>query len=433
MSWKLSLFSFVAIPLFIILLSKFATKIKSITFKVQKKTADITHISQEVISNIKLVQTYTMEDKEKEKFAKEMKRNFSFNMIIARLRGTMAAILEQAQGIIVLALMFVGGSMIINTTLTGPELLAYFTGVMLLIDPIQALSNVYVSTQEAMASTERMFEILDEKVHISNSPQAITHSIKGKITFDSVGFTYDSRSKNVLNTINLTANEGEIVALVGLSGAGKSTLINLISRLYDPSQGCVRIDDIDIKTMDLGSLRSQIAMVLQEDMMFRGTIGENIRYGSPNAKEKDIIDAAEKANAMEFISTFPKGLHTKVGDKARRLSGGQKQRISIARAILKNPRILILDEATSSLDSHSESLVQEALNRLMKGRTTIVIAHRLSTIEHANTILVLDKGTIIESGSHHELLKRSGHYKHLYELQFAKKSEKHPIKASSDA
>lgn len=423
MSWKLSLFTFVAIPLFVVMLSYFTTRIKDVTHKVQKKTADITHITQEVISNIKLVQAYTMEGKEKKRFDKEMRRNFNFNMIIARLKASMEAILQQAQGVIILAILFVGGTMVLNNELTGPELLGYYTGVGLLIDPVQALSNVYVAIQQGMASTDRMFEVLDAKVHIQSPEKGASKAFTGNVIFDNVSFTYDEdhKGETVLQNFSLEAKEGEIIALVGLSGAGKSTLISLIPRFYDPSEGSITIDGTNIKDMDLYALRSQIAMVLQEDMMFRGTVSENIRYGTPHAKEKDIIQAAKQANAWEFIQDLPSGLRTKVADKGRRLSGGQKQRISIARAILRNPRILILDEATSALDSKSETLVQEALNKLMKDRTTFVIAHRLSTIMHADKIVVLDKGEIVEVGTHQDLIEKEGHYKKLHDLQFSKK------------
>jgi subfamily B ATP-binding cassette protein MsbA len=423
MSWKLSLFTFVAIPLFVFMLSYFTTRIKAVTHKVQKKTADITHITQEVISNIKLVQAYTMEGKEQKRYDKEMRRNFNFNMLIARLKATMEAVLQEAQGVIILAILFVGGTMVLNDELTGPELLGYYTGIGLLIDPVQALSNVYVAIQQGMASTDRMFEVLDAKVHISSPKDGVSKTFSGHVKFDNVSFSYDEHNEGeeVLKDFSLEAKEGEIVALVGLSGAGKSTLISLIPRFYDPSSGSIQIDGVDIKDMNLYALRSQIAMVLQEDMMFRGTVSENIRYGTPHAKEKDIIEAAKQANAWEFINDMPSGLRTKVSDKGRRLSGGQKQRISIARAILRNPRILILDEATSALDSKSETLVQEALNKLMKDRTTFVIAHRLSTIMHADKIVVLDKGEIVEVGTHTDLIQKGGHYKRLHDLQFSKK------------
>jgi subfamily B ATP-binding cassette protein MsbA len=268
-----------------------------------------------------------------------------------------------------------------------------------------------------------MFEVLDAKVHIKSPEKGVSKTFSGHVKFEDVSFSYDEEThgEEVLKNFSLEAKEGEIIALVGLSGAGTSTLISLIPRFYDPSDGRILIDGTDIKEMDLYALRSQIAMVLQEDMMFRGTVSENIRYGTPHAKEKDIIDAAKQANAWEFIKDMPSGLRTKVADKGRRLSGGQKQRISIARAILRNPRILILDEATSALDSKSETLVQEALNKLMKDRTTFVIAHRLSTIMHADKIVVLDKGEIVEVGTHNDLLEKKGHYKRLHDLQFSKK------------
>jgi subfamily B ATP-binding cassette protein MsbA len=264
---------------------------------------------------------------------------------------------------------------------------------------------------------------LDTPVIIQTSALAIKKPIQGKVFFDNVSLSY-IQGNNVLNHISLEVEQDQIVALVGLSGAGKTSLLNLIPRFYDPTQGNVLIDGIDIKNFDIYSLRSQISFVLQEDILFAGTIFDNVRYGTPNATQEEVLTAVKQANAWEFIENLPKGLWSKVGDRGHKLSGGQKQRISIARAILRNPRILLLDEATSALDSQSEKWVQAALEKLMKNRTTFVIAHRLSTVIHAHKIVVLDAGCIVETGSHQELLSKNGHYAKLYQLQFQKTEKK---------
>ena len=422
MNWQLTLFTFVVMPLFVVMIMYFTSLLKRVTFQIQKKSADITHIIQETLSNIKLVQAYTMEQKEENKFIKESMRNFKYNMLNTRYKALMDGIVVMCQGIVFLSVLYLGGHMVTSDSLTGPELISFFTGIALLIDPINVLSKVYVSIQQALVSSERLFEVLDTKTVIQNTENAKEITLKGHVNIHNISFEYSKDSGEILKRLNLEVKEGEVIALVGLSGAGKTTLINLIPRFYDPSSGVITIDGIDLKEFDLHTLRSQIGMVLQDDMLFRGTILENIRYGSPNATETQAIEAAKKANAWEFIVAAKKGIYTKVGDKGNRLSGGQKQRISIARAILRDPKILILDEATSSLDSKSEQWVQEALIKLMKNRTTFVIAHRLSTIMHASKIVVLDKGEIQECGTHHQLLAKKGAYFHLYQMQFHHKT-----------
>lgn len=419
LNWQLTLFALIAMPLFIAIIMYSAERLKKVARQVQRKSADITHIAQETLSNIKLVQAYTMEEKEIDRFERENVRSFNATMKGVAVQSTIEPLVSFLQFAVIAGVIWYGGYQMASGALSGPVLTSFFTGVFLLVDPVLALSKVYSSVQQSMASAERLFEIMDTPPVIRNAPNALKPDhIDGKVTFHHVTFSYHSDERNVLENISLTAKESEIIALVGLSGAGKSTLINLIPRFYDVTDGYIEIDGMDIRTIDIRTLRSFIAIVPQEDILFRGTILENIRYGRPDASQEEVEAAAAKANALEFIEKMPKGWLTKIGDRGIKLSGGQKQRISIARAILVNPRILILDEATSALDSESEALVQDALNNLMKNRTTFVIAHRLSTITHADKIIVLEDGRIIEQGTHKYLVRKNGAYRKLYDIQF---------------
>ncbi len=420
-NWKLTLITCITLPVFFMLIDYYSRKLKKIAKPIQEKQSDISHISQEAISNIKLTQAYTMEAYEYHRMESEQYKNFQFNMMNVRTKANMRSIIVLLQGAVILTLLFFGGRSVSTGGMTGPQLAEFFTGILLLIDPISALSKVIAQIQEASVSLDRVQEVLEAPILIKDSEHAIERDIKGVIEFENVSFQYSKRSTKAIDSFSLTIKKGEMAALVGLSGAGKTTLINFVPRFYDPTEGVLKIDGIDIKDYKLQSLRSQIAMVLQDDIIFHGSILDNIRYGAQEATEAEVIEAAKKANAWEFISEMPEGIHSKAGDRGQRLSGGQKQRISIARAILRNPKILILDEATSALDSKSEHLVQEALNKLMKDRTTLVIAHRLSTILHADKIVVMDHGKIMEVGTHEELLEKGKEYHKLYKMQFKSK------------
>jgi subfamily B ATP-binding cassette protein MsbA len=304
-------------------------------------------------------------------------------------------------------------------TLTSEDFLRFILMLFAMLAPIKTLGTVNITIQNSLAAAERVFNILDSKPDINDKPDAKEiESFSEEIRFDNVSFDYGEESAPVLKNVSFSISKGSVVALVGASGAGKSTIADLIPRFYDTTSGSVKIDGDDIKEFKLSSLRKMMGIVSQDVILFNDTVRNNISYGQPELKESNIISAAKSANAMEFIDSFPKGLDTVIGEKGVTLSGGQKQRLSIARAIIKNPPVLILDEATSSLDTESEKLVQQAIEQLMKDRTVLVIAHRLSTVVNADKIIVLEKGKIIESGNHSELLNIKGKYSELYAVQF---------------
>ncbi|RAP34252.1 ABC transporter ATP-binding protein [Candidatus Marinamargulisbacteria bacterium SCGC AG-439-L15] len=418
LNWKLAAFTLLAMPFFISIIMYFSRIIKKVAGQIQQKLADITHILQENVSNIQVVQAFTMEDREMKRFKKQHRRNLDAFMKEVRLKVTEEPLISFLQFVVILLIIWFGGYEVINGRLKGSELLAFFTGIFILVEQVQKLTASYTLVYQSMASVERIYEILDHKESIQDPEKPIKlQSVKGHVSFENMSFSYDEKLETVLKNINLDIKPGETIALVGLSGAGKSTFVNLIPRFYDPTEGGIKLDGVNLKDLKTKELRSYISIVPQEVVMFSGTILENIRYGSPDTSVDLVIDAIKQANAYEFIKDLPEGLLTKVGDKGVKLSGGQRQRISIARALLRNPKVLILDEATSSLDSESEHLVQEALEKLMKNRTTVVVAHRLSTIMTADHIIVLEKGQIIEKGTHQDLLSKEGAYAKLYQLQ----------------
>jgi ATP-binding cassette subfamily B protein len=315
-------------------------------------------------------------------------------------------------------LFYVGGWQISQGNLTGPAFVAYLAGVALLLHPIELVTSQYNEFKQTEASVERVFDLLAIAPNLQDAPNAKPlPPITGKVDFDRVSFGYES-DRPVLISLDLKVNPGQVIALVGHSGAGKSTIINLLLRFYDPQKGQILIDGIDIKEVTIESLRHQIGVVPQDTLLFSGTIAQNIAYGQTELDFEAIARAAKIANAHDFINQFPQNYHTWVGERGANLSGGQRQRLAIARAVLRNPHILILDEATSALDSESEGLVQEALERAMENRTVFIIAHRLSTVRRADTILVLEKGRIVESGSHSQLLAQDGRYTQFYARQF---------------
>ncbi len=419
LNWKLTLLAIVMLPIMVFTLTKFGEEMRDISRKAQEKTADIASILQETVSGIRIVKSFTMEQHEVKRFAEESDRSFWISLRGAAINATLIPLMTFLQALAVVAVVWYGAFEVVSGHLAPSNLIAFFAGIALLADPVTKLSRMHMTIQKALASANRVFEILDISPTVKEIPNPVKlERIKGSVEFRGVSFQYEPHEDMALREINVKINPGEIIALVGPSGAGKTTFVNLIPRFYDAEKGSIHVDGMDIKSCQLYSLRKQMGIVPQETFLFRGTIRDNIAYGKIGASEEEIIEAAKMANAHDFIIDFPKGYNTLVGERGVRLSGGQRQRIAIARALLRDPRILILDEATSSLDTESERLVQDALEKLMKGRTTFVIAHRLSTVQIADRILVFDDGKITEEGSHKKLMEKEGLYKKLYEMQF---------------
>lgn len=420
LNWTLSLLTLIALPLIVQVIRMFATELRHISERVQQKTADITSHVQETVSQIRVVKSFTMEKAETDKFKKENAKALSITMKAVQILSTQSPVIALLQAIAAVGIVWFGGKQIIDGTLTLPQLISFATALGIMTDPGSTLSKSFTIFAQGMASVKRVFQLLEIKPTIVNAKDAqVLPAIQGRVEFQNLSFAYEQGA--VLSDINLSVKPGEAIALVGRTGAGKSTLVNLLPRFYDPTAGKVLIDGHDLKHVTLESLRRQIAIVPQEIALFQGTIKENIGYGKPDATDEEIFEAAKNANAHSFITALPNGYETEVGERGAKLSGGERQRIAIARAVLRDPRLLILDEATSSLDAETEVLIREALEKLMKGRTTFIIAHRLYTVEKVDRVVVLEKGRIAELGPHRELLAKGGLYKHLYEIQLQNK------------
>ncbi len=416
-SWRLSLLTMIVFPSFAYIINRFGNKIKNTSRRIQSKIADVSSHLDETISGIQIIKSFTAEKREMDKFAEENNVNYRFAMRRVRLRASMIPAIDLFSAMGFACVFGFGCWQVINGNLTTGWFLGYIAMVGMVFKPIKMLGNANSTLQQTMASVERIFYVLDFPEETSELPGSKElPNIKGEVIFRNVSFGYDG-GELVLKRINFKASPGETVALVGHSGVGKTTLLNLLPRFYDAVEGDILIDGCPIKEVTLESLRKQIATVPQDTILFNGTVMENILYGTPNATAKEVIEASRKANADDFIKNLPQGYETQIGERGARLSGGEKQRISIARAILKTPKILLLDEATSALDSESEALIQASLANLMKNRTTFVIAHRLSTVRNAAQILVIDKGQIVESGTHQELIVQNGLYRQLCSAQ----------------
>ncbi len=419
LNWKLAAMMFLMVPLFIYIIQALAGRSRKYTSKMQRKNADVLSVLQESLAGIRIVKAFSMENHEIKRFLRQNEQNFIFTMKNVRVNALQEPLVGFLQFLSIIFVFWFGFREIIIGNMIIADLMAFITGVFLIIEPVQALSKAYTKVQASMASAERIFGILDLIPTVTDKKDAIkVENVDGNIEFKNVSFAYDKSEGNVLDNVDFKVKTGETIALVGPSGGGKTTLVNLVARFYDVSEGALLVDGQDIRDISMASYRKFIAMVPQETILFRGSIESNIVYGKPGATRKEVEAAAKAANAEEFILKMKNKYVTRLGDSGQKLSGGQKQRIAIARAILKNPKILILDEATSALDNESEKLVQDALDKLMKGRTTFVIAHRLSTIINADRILVVDGGKIVEEGTHDMLIAYNGLYKSLYEKNF---------------
>ena len=416
--WKLSLLTLVTMPIIAQAMKIFGKKLKKTSFVMQERIADITSVLQETISSVRVVKTFVREEYEIGRFKVQNESNFRAQMKNTQVMATLTPVVEFLAAIGVTCIIWYGGVEVVNGRLTSGELVAFLVYAVNLANPVKRLSRLFGEVQKALAAAERVFEVLDTESEVQEKQNAVQlPTIDGKVSFQNVIFEY-KQNEPALNDISLEVKPGQMVAIVGPSGAGKSTIANLIPRFYDLKAGNIFIDDIDITDVTLDSLRQQIGIVPQETVLFNGSIYDNILYGDLNATKDQVIAATKAANAHEFIMAMPKGYDSQIGERGASLSGGQRQRIAIARAILKNPRILILDEATSALDTESEKIVQAALDQLMIGRTSFVIAHRLSTVLSADRIIVMEKGNIVEQGTHKELLQLNGLYSSLYNIQF---------------
>jgi ATP-binding cassette, subfamily B, bacterial MsbA len=422
-SVKLTLFVFVFIPISGFIISRIGKSLKSKSEKVQYENGFLISIVEESLSGLKIVKSYNAENNFKQKFKDSITRILTLSNSIGR-KNNLASPMSEFMGIIVIAiLLWYGGNMVLveklpngKAVLDGAKFLAYMGLAYNILTPAKAISKASYQVKSGLAAAQRVFEVLEVENTITNKPNAIAKtSFDDKIEIQNINFKYED--ENVLQHFSITVPKGHTVALVGQSGSGKSTIANLLTRFYDVQEGTVSIDGINIKDMTMHSLRNLIGLVTQDSILFNDSIKANIALGKLDATDDEIIEALKVANAYEFVKDLPEGIYSNVGDSGNKLSGGQKQRLSIARAVLKNPPIMILDEATSALDTESERLVQQALENMMKNRTSIVIAHRLSTIQKADTIIVMQKGEIIEQGTHDTLLSKNGMYSKLVAMQ----------------
>ncbi|MBZ0158622.1 MAG: ABC transporter ATP-binding protein/permease [bacterium] len=418
--WQLALLSLLVLPVAILPIVKFGVKIRRRGTQVQERRAALNTILHETVSGIRIVKAFSMEEYEKRRYREASDRLFGALMRITRVDALTSPVLEILGSVGIVVAIWVGGYLVFSKSLTPGAFMAFLGALASLYQPVKRISQINNTIQRGMAGVARVFELMDQRPDVVELPAAgILPRMQEAVQFHDVSFAYEP-GRTVLHGVSFGAKLGEIVAIVGGSGAGKTTLLNLLPRFYDPMGGVITIDGIDIGSVTFQSLREQMGIVTQDTILFDDTIFNNIAYGRREVASSLVVEAARTANAEEFIDALPARYETRIGERGVRLSGGEKQRIAIARAILKNPPILILDEATSALDAESERLVQEALDRLMRNRTTFVIAHRLSTVIRADKILVLDGGYCVEQGTHQELMARGGVYCRLYNTQLAR-------------
>jgi ATP-binding cassette, subfamily B, bacterial MsbA len=417
--WRLALFSLTVLPCVLVPTARLGRKIRKATRSAQDNAAEVTQILQEAVQGQQVVKSFGTEEREAVRFSQAAARLRKSTLKYVAQQAVVSPLIELMGAITVVALLSFARTQIAAGVMKPGEFITFIMALLMLYEPVKRLTGIYAIFQGALGASQKVFDYLDLPEKIANRPGATKmDGLRDAIEFQNVGFAYSANPEPVLRDVNLRISAGEIVALVGPSGAGKSTLTYLVSRFHDVTEGRILMDGIDVRDLTLESLRAQIGIVAQENFLFHDTVANNIAYGSENASRQQIEWAATNAMALEFIQQLPQGFDTPIGERGMKLSGGQRQRIAIARALLKNPPILILDEATSHLDTESEMLVQKALSNLMQERTVLVVAHRLSTVRRADKIVALQAGRIAEIGTHEQLLQNKGVYQRLHELQF---------------
>ncbi len=419
LSPRLSLIVLSVVPVIILAATFFGGRLRRVSTEFQDRIADANASAEETIAAVRVVQWFNAQGEQIARYVGLVQDSFQVALRRARLRAFFIPSVTLAMFSAISLVLWYGGRLVLGGSLTGGDLVSFLLYTFTVAGAIGTFTGLYSQFQEALGASKRIFDLLDE---VSDLPEpakpVVLKDVRGKLSFENVSFRYDQRDADVLKNITLEVQPGETVALVGPSGAGKTTLVSLIPRFYDPTAGTIRLEGVDLKDQRLEDLRDHMAAVPQETQLFSGSVRENIRFGKPEATDDEVVAAAKAANAHDFISAFPGAYNTVVGERGMQVSGGQRQRIAIARALLKNPRVLILDEATSALDNESEAVVQDALEKLMQERTTVVIAHRLSTVQNADRIVVMDDGRIVQTGTHEALLEQAGLYRELYERQF---------------